>query len=140
MGINLKDARVEAENIIGRGSGFVAVEIPFTPRTKRALELSLEVECQLGHKYIGSKHLLLGLLREGEGVAARVLQNLVADLDNICTQAETKLVSAVLSLPVPSKSIYPSRDQLSNTVSQSIQLAHASPDFLQRLVPEHVEK
>ncbi|GMH15353.1 hypothetical protein Nepgr_017194 [Nepenthes gracilis] len=62
MGINLKDARVEVEKIIGRGSGFVAVEIPFTPRAKRVLELSLEEARQLGHNYIGSEHLLLGLL------------------------------------------------------------------------------
>nr|AIM41271.1 chloroplast ATP-dependent Clp protease chaperone protein [Nicotiana benthamiana] len=74
MGINLKDARVEVEKIIGRGSGFVAVEIPFTPRAKRVLELSLEEARQLGHNYIGSEHLLLGLLREGEGVAARVIR------------------------------------------------------------------
>ncbi|CAA7396352.1 unnamed protein product [Spirodela intermedia] len=86
MGINLKDARVEVEKIIGRGSGFVAVEIPFTPRAKRVLELSLEEARQLGHNYIGSEHLLLGLLREGEGVAARVLENLGADPGNIRTQ------------------------------------------------------
>uniref|UniRef100_I1JXQ0 Clp R domain-containing protein n=1 Tax=Glycine max TaxID=3847 RepID=I1JXQ0_SOYBN len=86
MGINLKDARVEVEKIIGRGSGFVAVEIPFTPRAKRVLELSLEEARQLGHNYIGSEHLLLGLLREGEGVAARVLENLGADPTNIRTQ------------------------------------------------------
>lgn len=86
MGINLKDARVEVEKIIGRGSGFVAVEIPFTPRAKRVLELSLEEARQLGHNYIGSEHLLLGLLREGEGVAARVLENLGADSNNIRTQ------------------------------------------------------
>ncbi|KAF6155594.1 hypothetical protein GIB67_007852 [Kingdonia uniflora] len=86
MGINLKDARVEVEKIIGRGSGFVAVEIPFTPRAKRVLELSLDEARQLGHNYIGSEHLLLGLLREGEGVAARVLENLGADPSNIRTQ------------------------------------------------------
>ncbi|KAF5757998.1 putative ClpA/B family, UVR domain, AAA+ ATPase domain, Clp ATPase, Clp domain superfamily [Helianthus annuus] len=87
LGINLKDARVEVEKIIGRGSGFVAVEIPFTPRAKRVLELSLEEARQLGHNYIGSEHLLLGLLREGDGVAARVLENLGADPSNIRTQA-----------------------------------------------------
>ncbi|CAN8278285.1 unnamed protein product [Cochlearia groenlandica] len=86
MGINLKDSRVEVEKIIGRGSGFVAVEIPFTPRAKRLLELSLEEARQLGHNYIGSEHLLLGLLREGEGVAARVLENLGVDPSNIRTQ------------------------------------------------------
>ena len=57
MGVNLKDARVEVEKIIGRGSGFVAVEIPFTPRAKRVLELSLEEARQLGHNYIGTEHL-----------------------------------------------------------------------------------
>ncbi len=86
MGVNLKDARVEVEKIIGRGSGFVAVEIPFTPRAKRVLELSLEEARQLGHNYIGTEHLLLGLLREGEGVAARVLENLSLDLSKVRTQ------------------------------------------------------
>ena len=86
MGVNLKDARVEVEKIIGRGSGFVAVEIPFTPRAKRVLELSLEEARQLGHNYIGTEHLLLGLIREGEGVAARVLENLALDLSKIRTQ------------------------------------------------------
>ncbi|VFQ81852.1 unnamed protein product [Cuscuta campestris] len=86
VGINLKDARMEVEKIVGRGSGFVAIEIPFTPRAKRVLELSLEEARQLGHNYIGSEHLLLGLLREGEGVAARVLEVLGADPGNIRTQ------------------------------------------------------
>ena len=83
MGVNIKDARVEVEKIIGRGSGFVAVEIPFTPRAKRVLELSLEEARQLGHNYIGTEHLLLGLIREGEGVAARVLENLSVDLSKV---------------------------------------------------------
>ncbi|CAI8214445.1 MAG: Negative regulator of genetic competence ClpC/MecB [Prochlorococcus marinus str. MIT 9313] len=86
MSVNLKDARVEVEKIIGRGSGFVAVEIPFTPRAKRVLELSLEEARQLGHNYIGTEHLLLGLIREGEGVAARVLENLGVDLAKVRTQ------------------------------------------------------
>ena len=85
-GVNLKDARIEVEKIIGRGSGFVAVEIPFTPRAKRVLELSLEEARQLGHNYIGTEHLLLGLIREGEGVAARVLENLGVDLSKVRTQ------------------------------------------------------
>ena len=83
MGVNLKDARVEVEKIIGRGSGFVAVEIPFTPRAKRVLELSWDEARQLGHNYIGTEHLLLGLIREGEGVAARVLEKLGVDLNKV---------------------------------------------------------
>ncbi|KGG13948.1 ATP-dependent Clp protease [Prochlorococcus marinus str. LG] len=99
MGVNLKDSRVEVEKIIGRGSGFVAVEIPFTPRAKRVLELFLEEARQLGHNYIGTEHLLLGLIREGEGVAARVLENLGVDLTKVRTQVirmlgETAEVSA----------------------------------------------
>ncbi len=86
LGVNLKDSRIEVEKIIGRGSGFVAVEIPFTPRAKRVLELSLEEARQLGHNYIGTEHLLLGLIREGEGVAARVLENLSIDLAKVRTQ------------------------------------------------------
>lgn len=83
MGVTLKDARVEVEKIIGRGSGFVAVEIPFTPRAKRVLELSWDEARQLGHNYIGTEHLLLGLIREGEGVAARVLENLGVELNKV---------------------------------------------------------
>lgn len=86
MNVNLKDARIEVEKIIGRGSGFVAVEIPFTPRAKRVLELSLEEARQLGHNYIGTEHLLMGLVREGEGVAARVLEDLSVNISSIRTE------------------------------------------------------
>ncbi|MEB3328358.1 MAG: ATP-dependent Clp protease ATP-binding subunit, partial [Candidatus Sericytochromatia bacterium] len=83
LGVSLKDARIEVEKIIGRGSGFVAVEIPFTPRAKRVLELAWDEARQLGHNYIGTEHLLLGLIREGEGVAVRVLENLGVDLSRV---------------------------------------------------------
>ena len=98
-GVNLRDARIEVEKIIGRGSGFVAVDIPFTPKAKRVLELSLEEARQLGHNYIGTEHLLLGLIGEGTGVGARVLENLGVDLSKVRTQVirmlgETAEVSA----------------------------------------------
>jgi ATP-dependent Clp protease ATP-binding subunit ClpC len=80
LGVNLKVTRVEVEKIIGRGSGFVAVEIPFTPRAKRVLELSQAESQKLGGSYVGTEHLLLGLLRERDGVAARVLQNMSVDI------------------------------------------------------------
>ena len=83
MGVNLKDARAEVEKIIGRGSGFVAVEIPFTPRAKRVLGLAWDEARQLGHNYIGTEHLLLALIRETEGVAAKVLENLGVDLNKV---------------------------------------------------------
>ncbi|MEO0644648.1 MAG: Clp protease N-terminal domain-containing protein [Cyanobacteria bacterium J06650_10] len=74
--ITLENARKEVEKIIGRGSGSVVVEIPFTPRTKQVFEFSLREARQLKHDYVGTEHLLLGLLKEGEGVGARVLENL----------------------------------------------------------------
>jgi len=86
IGVTLKDARIEVEKIIGRGSGFVAVEIPFTPRAKRVLELSCDQARQIGDSFLGTEHLLMGLLSEGEGVAARVLENLNADLRGIREQ------------------------------------------------------
>lgn len=79
FGVNIDQAREHVEAIIGRGTGFVAAEIPFTPRAKRVLELSWDEARQLGHNYIGPEHLLLGLLREGEGVGMRVLENLLID-------------------------------------------------------------
>ena len=91
MGVNIKDARAQVEKIIGRVSGFVAVEIPFTPRAKKVLELSWDEARQLGHNYIGTEHLLLGLIREGEGVAAKVLENLGVDL-NKCRSNVIKLL------------------------------------------------
>merc|ERR1712078_455410 len=86
MGVNLKDARVEVEKIVGRGTGFVAVEIPFTPRAKRVLELSVEEARELSHNYIGTEHILLAIISEGKGVSVRVLENLGVSLANLKTQ------------------------------------------------------
>jgi hypothetical protein len=86
MGIKLKDARIEVEKIIGRGSGFVAEEIPLTPRAQRLLEQSLEEAHKLGHNYIGTEHLLLSLSQGGEGYAPKVLENLGVDLTQVRTQ------------------------------------------------------
>ena len=83
MGLNLKDARTEVERIIGRGSGFVAVEIPFTPRAKRVLEMAIEEARDLGHSYIGTEHIILALLEEDDGVATRVLENLGIELSKV---------------------------------------------------------
>jgi ATP-dependent Clp protease ATP-binding subunit ClpC len=79
FGVTLKDGRIEVEKIIGRGSGFTPVEIPFTPRVKRVLEASLDEARKLDHNYIGTEHLILGLLQDAEGVAAKVLDNLGVD-------------------------------------------------------------
>ena len=86
MGVNLKNARIEVEKIIGIGSGSVPEEIPFTPRAKTVFELSFKEARQLNHNYIGTEHLLLGLIREGEGVAITVLRKLDVDLSKVRTQ------------------------------------------------------
>ncbi|WP_017653296.1 ATP-dependent Clp protease ATP-binding subunit [Fortiea contorta] len=80
LGVTLKDARREVEKIIGRGSGFVPPEIPFTPKVKNLFEQSFKEANSLGHNYINTEHILLGLSEAGEGVAAKVLQNLGVDL------------------------------------------------------------
>ncbi|MDK6260007.1 MULTISPECIES: ATP-dependent Clp protease ATP-binding subunit [Corynebacterium] len=86
MGISLDDVRREVEEIIGHGSQPHTGHIPFTPRAKKVLELSLREGLQMGHKYIGTEFLLLGLIREGEGVAAQVLVKLGADLPRVRQQ------------------------------------------------------
>jgi prophage maintenance system killer protein len=85
-GVSLEAVRAEVEVIVGRGQGSPAGHIPFTPRAKKVLELSLREALQLGHNYIGTEHILLGLIREGEGVAAQVLVKLGADLPRVREQ------------------------------------------------------
>ncbi len=133
MGVTLKDARVEVEKIIGRGSGFVAVEIPFTPRAKRVLELSWDEARQLGHNYIGTEHLLLGLIREGEGVAARVLENLGVDLNKVRSNVikmlgETKPTQAASTSSSSSgKTKTPSLDEFGTDLTLAAQEQRLDP-------------
>lgn len=86
MGISLESVREQVEEIIGQGTEAPSGHIPFTPRAKKVLEYSLREALQLGHNYIGTEHILLGLIREGDGVAAQVLTNLGADLPSVCQQ------------------------------------------------------
>ena len=86
MGVNLEDARIEVEKIVGRGSEFVEIEIPFTPPAKRALEFAQAQSKQLGHDYIGTEHLLLGVISESENKAVRVLETLGVDLTTVRPQ------------------------------------------------------
>jgi ATP-dependent Clp protease ATP-binding subunit ClpC len=83
LGISLEAVRAQVEEIIGQGQSAPTGHIPFTPRAKKVLELSLREALQLGHNYIGTEHILHGLIREGEGVAAQVLQKLGADLNRV---------------------------------------------------------
>ncbi len=82
-GVSLKDTRVEVEKFIGRGTGPVKVEIPFTVGAKRVLELSWDEARKLGHNYIGSEHFMLAVLREKECVAYKVMQNLGVNFEEL---------------------------------------------------------
>ena len=86
VGVNLKDARLEVERLVGRGSGFVAVEIPFTPRAKKILEMALHKGRDFGHSYINTEHLLLAIIEDKNGVGNRVLLNLGVNLTKLKTE------------------------------------------------------
>jgi hypothetical protein len=101
LGIRLEVVREEVEEIIGRGSEPPAGRIPFTPRAKKVLELSLREALQLSHSYIGTEHILLGLIREGEGVAAQVLVTLGADLARVRGQVITLLSGEAVAAGEP---------------------------------------
>ena len=83
LGVTVEAAREQVETIVGYGEGGMGAQAPFTPRSKKVLELALRESMRLDHNYIGTEHLLLGLVREGEGVAARVLSNLEVEGDEI---------------------------------------------------------
>jgi ATP-dependent Clp protease ATP-binding subunit ClpC len=83
LDITVEEVRAQVARIVGQGEEVTTGQIPFTPRAKKVLELALREGLSLGHKYIGTEHVLLGLLREGEGVAVRILLNFDADADKI---------------------------------------------------------
>src|SRR5437660_4279187 len=99
LGISLEAVRRQVKEIIGRGQQAPSGHIPFTPRAKKVLELSLREALQLGHNYIGTEHILLGLIREGAGVAAQVLVKLGADLNRVRQQVIQLLSGAQTSEP-----------------------------------------
>jgi Clp amino terminal domain, pathogenicity island component len=98
LGLSREAARAGVERIVGRGKGAPAGHIPFAPRAKKVLELSLREALQLGHNYIGTEHIVLGLVREGEGVAARIMVESGADLPKV----RQEVVRLVSTLPAPS--------------------------------------
>jgi Clp amino terminal domain, pathogenicity island component/UvrB/uvrC motif len=101
LGIGLDAVRQQVEEIIGRGQQAPSGHIPFTPRAKKVLELSLREALQLGHSYIGTEHILLGLIREGDGVAAQVLVRLGADLNRVRQQVIQLLHGRAAAEPGP---------------------------------------
>ncbi len=91
LGANLPKVRVEVEELVGKGSSIVNGDVPFTPQSKRVLELALEESQQLGHNYVSTEHLLLGLTKADKGVAAQILVNLEIDVVEIQTQVMKRL-------------------------------------------------
>jgi ATP-dependent Clp protease ATP-binding subunit ClpA len=98
LDVSLEAVRSQVEEIVGRGNAAPSGHIPFTPRAKKVLELSLRESRRLGHSYIGTEHILLGLIREGEGVGAQVLVKHGADLDR-ARQAVLRLLGESEDLP-----------------------------------------
>ncbi len=134
MGVTIKDAREQVEKIIGRGSGFVAVEIPFTPRAKKVLELSWDEARQLGHNYIGTEHLLLGLIREGEGIGTKVLENLGVDLNKcrsnvikLLGETRTSQAQTAAAGNIQSKAKTPSLDEFGTDLTLAAQEQRLDP-------------
>ena len=135
LGVSLEVARSEVEQIVGQGQRAPTGHIPFTPRAKKVLELSLREALQLGHNYIGTEHILLGLIREGEGVAAQVLVKLGADLARARQQ-----VTEILTLPGVGGEERSETRVVSGTVVPPIGARHArsqgpGPPSLVRVVP-----
>ncbi|MBX5465338.1 MAG: ATP-dependent Clp protease ATP-binding subunit [Clostridia bacterium] len=110
MGVDLDQVRAEVEKIIGRGNGPVGGEIGYTPRAKKVvMELAIEEARLLGHNYVGTEHLLLGLIREGEGVAARVLENMGVDLEKTRREVIRLLGGSAPSQPLAAARPAPGR-------------------------------
>ena len=108
FGITLTETRNEVERLVGRGSGFVSVQIPFTPRAKRVLELSIEEARDLGHGYVGTEHMLLALLEEEAGIGMQILQELGGKTSAIRTEVLSEIgAEEELERPSIPESEYP---------------------------------
>ena len=137
LGISLETIRVEVVEIIGRGETAPTGHIPFTPRSKKVLELSLREALQLGHNYIGTEHILLGLLREGQGVGAQVLVKLGGSLDRV-RQEVVRVLSAAGPSPeqVPVGQVRLSQEAVSAMVAGGPgAYQEQAPPELVRVVP-----
>jgi ATP-dependent Clp protease ATP-binding subunit ClpC len=135
LGINLEDVRQQVEDLLGRGQQGPSGHIPFTPRAKKVLEFALREALQLGHNYIGSEHLLLGLIREGESTAAQILAKLGADLSRV-RQLVNQLVSGAapqevtVSAGSTAPATSPTLDQFGTNLTQSAREGKLDPVLL----------
>ncbi len=128
LGISIDQVRGEVERIIGRGGQPTEGQIGFTPRSKRVLELAFDEARRLGHTYIGTEHLLLGLIREGEGVAAQVLHNLGADLEKVRAQVTNQLGGgAQTKTQAPRQNKTPTLDQFGRDLTNLAQEGNLDP-------------
>ncbi|MDO8736423.1 MAG: Clp protease N-terminal domain-containing protein, partial [Thermoleophilia bacterium] len=101
LDVNLDEVRMQVAQIVGMGDEVAAGQIPFTPRAKKVLELALREALSLGHNYIGTEHILLGLIKENEGVAARILLEFEADSEKIRNEIMRKLTGSARRTPAP---------------------------------------
>jgi Clp amino terminal domain, pathogenicity island component len=139
LGISLERARTMVVETVGQGAEEPASHIPFTPRAKKVLELSLREALQLSHNYIGTEHILLGLIREGEGVAAQVLVKLGADLDRVRQQVVQVLTGTAAGLAgaeqVPLGQVRLSQEAVTAMVAGGPGAFQLEPAELVRVVP-----
>jgi hypothetical protein len=134
LGISLEAVRAEIEQVAGHGTEAPGPHIPFTPRAKKVLELSLREALHLSHNYIGTEHILLGLIREGEGVAAQVLVKLGADLDR-ARQEVVKLLSGYAGPPAGEQAAGVALPPIATVVGGPGAYQEQEPPELARVVP-----
>src|SRR5579863_5796686 len=138
LGISLEAVRQQVEEIIGQGQAMPSGHIPFTPRAKKVLELSLREALQLGHNYIGTEHILLGLIREGDGVAAQVLAKLGADLNRVRQQV-IQLLHGYHSKEPTSATAGAFESRLS-AVEERVGIAPATPELDQQILQARIDR
>jgi hypothetical protein len=135
LGVSLEAVRAEVEEIIGQGQSAPTGHIPFTPRAKKVLELSLREALELGHNYIGTEHILLGLLREGQGVGAQVLVKLGAGRDQVRQVVVPLLAGYAGGMPPEQMAARASRPPVAPVAAGPGFYAEGEPPELVRVVP-----
>jgi hypothetical protein len=134
LDVSLEAVRAEVTEIIGQGAQAPTGHIPFTPRAKKVLELSLREALELGHNYIGTEHILLGLLREGQGVGAQVLVGLGADRDRV-RQVVVQVLAGYAGMPPEQRAAAASRPAVAPVAAGPGFYSEREPPELVRVVP-----
>ncbi|MEA1963859.1 MAG: ATP-dependent Clp protease ATP-binding subunit, partial [Candidatus Aerophobetes bacterium] len=128
LGIDLAQVRTEVEKAVGRGGGILFLgQIPFTPRAKKVLELAVAEAKEMGHNYVGTEHILLGLIREGEGVASQILTNLGADLHKVREEVHNLLDEKVSSQKAVGHTNTPTLDRFGRDLTQLARSGELDP-------------